>query len=91
MFRLPGFVGGEPQQPVPRDLVAVMMPPDGADGEPAWGVDFWIDDADRAAQAAAESGGRAIVPPHDRPGFRSAALADPNGAVFSVSQLVIGG
>ena len=26
MFRLPGFVGGEPSQPVPRDVVATMMP-----------------------------------------------------------------
>jgi hypothetical protein len=24
MLRLPGYVGGEPQQPVPRDVVAVM-------------------------------------------------------------------
>ena len=41
MFRLPGFVGGEPSQPVPRDVVAVMMPaPEGA--PPAWGVNFWV-------------------------------------------------
>ena len=26
MWRLPGFVGGEPQQPVPRDLVATGLP-----------------------------------------------------------------
>ena len=26
LFRLPGFVGGEPSQPVPRDLVAVGLP-----------------------------------------------------------------
>jgi predicted enzyme related to lactoylglutathione lyase len=89
MFRLPGFVGGEPQQPVPRDLVAVMMPVEpGVD--PHWGVDFWIADADAAAATAAERGGTVIAPPDDRAGFRSAALADPNGAVFSVSQLIIG-
>ena len=28
MWRLPGFVGGEPEQPVPRDLVAVGLPGD---------------------------------------------------------------
>jgi uncharacterized protein len=90
IFRLPGFVGGEPQQPVPRDLVAAMMPADSG-AEPHWGVDFWVADADAAAATAAERGGTVIAPPHDRPGFRGAALADPNGAVFSVSQLVIGG
>ena len=34
LFRLPGYVGGEPSQPVPRDVVAVMAkmtdPPAGA-------------------------------------------------------------
>ena len=44
MFRLPGYVGGEPEQPVPRDVVAAMVP--AGDGEPAgWGVDFWVHDA----------------------------------------------
>jgi predicted enzyme related to lactoylglutathione lyase len=90
LFRLPGFVGGEPLQPVPRDLVAVMMPAESG-VEPHWGVDFWVSDADAVAATAAERGGSVIAAPHDRPGFRSAALADPNGAVFSVSQLVIGG
>ena len=31
LFRLPGYVGGEPEQPVPRDVVAAMMAA-GADG-----------------------------------------------------------
>ena len=26
LWRLPGYVGGEPEQPVPRDLVATMVP-----------------------------------------------------------------
>ena len=29
LFRLPGYVGGEPAQPVPRDVVAVMAKDDG--------------------------------------------------------------
>lgn len=92
MFRLPGFVGGEPEQPVARDVVAVMMPPEpGSEGDPAWGVDFWVADADAVAAAASEHGGMVIAPPHDRPGFRSTMVADPNGAVLSASQLVIGG
>src|SRR4051794_4308384 len=47
LFRLPGYVGGEPEQPVSREVVAAMI-----EGEaPApWAVDFWIDDADAAAE-----------------------------------------
>jgi uncharacterized protein len=89
LFRLEGFVGGEPEQPVPRDLVAVMAPPG---GEPGWSVDFWIDDADRAVAAAAENGGSVVSPvAEDIPLFRRAVLADPSGVSFSVSQLVPNG
>ncbi len=89
LFRLPGFVGGEPEQPVPRDVVATMMPAD--DGAEAhWGVDFWIADTDAAAAKAEELGGGVIVAPHDNPAFRAAVLADPNGARFGVSQLTAG-
>jgi uncharacterized protein len=89
MWRLPGFVGGEPQQPVPRDVVATMF--GGADGPAAWQPDFWIADADAAAAAAASGGGTVIEPPADVPGvdFRSAVLADPGGASFSISQLML--
>jgi uncharacterized protein len=92
LFRLPGFVGGEPEQPVPRDVVATMLPLEsGKSAESHWGVDFWIADADAAAARAEELGGKAIVPPHDNAAFRSAVLADPNGAAFSVSQLKLAG
>jgi uncharacterized protein len=87
LWRLPGYVGGEPQQPVPRDVVAVMVP---ATGASRWSVDFWIADADAAAENAARLGGSVIAPPHDTPGFRSAVLADPEGSAFSVSKLVLG-
>jgi uncharacterized protein len=87
MFRLPGFVGGEPEQPVPRDVVATLAPPGGESG---WSVDFWIDDADRAAAATTEHGGSVVEPvSEDFPQFRQAVLADPNGVPFSVSQLVL--
>jgi predicted enzyme related to lactoylglutathione lyase len=89
LFRLPGFVGGEPEQPVPRDLVATMIPEPGH--PPGWGVDFWVDDVDRAAATAGESGGSVVSPPADVPGFRQAVLADPNGVPFSVSQLKLEG
>lgn len=82
LFRLPGFVGGEPNQPVPRDVVAVMAP---ADGESHWSVGFWVDDADAVAVKAAELGGSVVAPPNDDFGMRQAVLADPFGAAFSVT------
>jgi predicted enzyme related to lactoylglutathione lyase len=84
MWRLPGFVGGEPQQPVPRDTVAVMV-----SGETAqWGIDFWVDDVDAAAERAVALGGAVVSPPTDTPVGRNALLADPAGAVLSVSRVV---
>ena len=88
LFRLPGYVGGEPSQPVPRDVVAVMSPLEPGT-PPSWGVDFWIADAERAAAAAPGLGGRVIAEPFEIPMFRRAVLADPQGAVFSVSQLLM--
>ena len=83
MFRLPGYVGGEPEQPVPRDVIAVMF----AGETPAWAVDFWIADLDAAVAATEAAGGSVVVGPHDRPPvFRSAVLADLEGATFSVSE-----
>lgn len=86
LFRLPGYVGGEPQQPVPRDVVAVMftLP----DVHAHWSVDFWVSDANKVSAQAWELGGKVITPPADNAGFRSAVIADPCGAVFSVSQLL---
>jgi uncharacterized protein len=89
LWRLSGYAGGEPGQPVPRDVVAVMMAGDPS-GPGVWGVDFWIEDADVAAERAPALGGRVVAPPVDRAGFRTVVLADPGGAVFSVSQLQAG-
>jgi predicted enzyme related to lactoylglutathione lyase len=85
LFRLPGFVGGEPAQPVPRDLVAAMTP---GGAEASWGVDLWVEDADASAATASKLGGAVRVAPRDIPGFRNAVIADPQGAVLSVSQLL---
>jgi predicted enzyme related to lactoylglutathione lyase len=88
LWRLPGYVGGEPEQPVPRDVVAVMTPANGGSA-PAWSVGFWVSDAQRAADIASERGGRVLAEPHEPGnGFRTAVLADPEGASFSVSQLL---
>ena len=87
LWRLPGYVGGTPQQPVPRDNVAVMAP--AGDGPARWNVDFWIFNADEAAAKAAELGGRTITPPSDVPGvpgMRQTVVADPGGAVLSLTQ-----
>ena len=82
LFRLPGYVGGEPAQPVPRDVVAVMA----ANGERArWKVDFWVHDADALAGQVEELGGRVLAPPADAGPLRQAVLGDPFGAAFSVT------
>jgi predicted enzyme related to lactoylglutathione lyase len=95
LFRLPGFVGGEPQQPVPRDVVATMaamsddqFPPDVPSH---WRIDFWVDNADAAADSASRLGGTVLAPPYDIPGapLRQAVLADPEGAPFSVTHLTV--
>ena len=84
LWRLPGFVGGEPQQPVPRDVIATGEP-----GEQAgWRVDFWVADIDATTAKAAELGGSVLAGPIELPIGRTAMLADPQGATFSVSQLV---
>ena len=83
LFRLDGYVGGEPGQPVPRDVIAVMAP---AFGRPAgWTVSFWVDDADAVAARAPELGGTVLAGPFDNAISREAVIADPAGAVFSVS------
>jgi uncharacterized protein len=88
LFRLPGFVGGEPEQPVPRDLVATMMPQGGDGPPPHWSVDFWVHDVPAAAERAAELGGTVVTPPYEvMPGFMQAVLADPQGATFTVSKV----
>jgi uncharacterized protein len=87
VWRLPGYVGGTPQQPVPRDVVASVITKD--DGPARWSVDFWVSDADEAATKATELGGRTVTAPSDVPGvegMREAVLADPGGAAFAITQ-----
>ena len=87
VFRRPGYVGGEPQQPVPRDVVAAMTAGDQTQPTPAtWSVDFWIADANGAAAAAPGLGGSVIAEPFDEAMFRRAVLAAPDGATFAISQ-----
>jgi uncharacterized protein len=84
LWRLPGFEGGEPEQPVPADVVAVAVPGD----VPSWDVDLWVSDPDATAAKAAELGGSVLMGPMDTPMGRRAVLADPQGATFSISRVV---
>jgi len=86
LFRLPGYVGGEPGQPVPRDVVAGMMT---GDGEARWSVDVWVADAEMTARKAAGLGGSVAVAPREIAGFRNAVISDPQGGSLSVSQLLV--
>jgi hypothetical protein len=89
VFRLPGYVGGEPQQPVPRDVVAAMTTADPDAGMPTgWSVDFWIADAAAAASVTPGLGGKVLAEPFQEANFRRAVLAAPDGATFTVSQLL---
>jgi predicted enzyme related to lactoylglutathione lyase len=87
-----GYEGGEPEQPVSRETVAVIADMSGLPDQapPHWGVNLWIADTDAAVARATELSGKVVNPPIDSPGFRSAVLADPQGAVFTISQLVRG-
>lgn len=83
LFRLPGFVGGEPEQPISREVVAAMTVADA--GPAAWIPDFWVDDLDAAlAKVPTVHAG-----PLEQPPGRTAVVADPEGSVFSLTQLVL--
>ena len=80
-WRLPATWPGSPEQPVSRDVVAVMAR--AGDEEAAhWSADFWIADADAAAARATELGGSVVARPEDAGPFREAVLAGPAGATF---------
>jgi predicted enzyme related to lactoylglutathione lyase len=89
MWRVPGYLGGRPQQPVSRDVVAGMAPSHD-DGPPRWQIDFWVDDVDATVARAEELGGRAVVAAYDTSIARQAVLSDPQGAEFSVSKITMG-
>ncbi len=91
LWRLPGYVGGEPEQPVSREVVGVMVPMSGdqspEDVSAHWSVDFWVEDVDAATDKAAALGGEVVVSPFRTSVGRTAILAEPQGAVFSVSKV----
>ena len=85
-WRLPGYVGDEPRQSMPRDAIAVLAPIEEASGVPPhWAVNFFVEDVDATSETALALGGTILVPPVDTPGFRSAVIADPQGGVIAIS------
>jgi hypothetical protein len=84
MWRVPGYVGREPWQPVSRDVVAGMDPmsddrfPD--EVPPHWSLDFWVANADAIADRAAELGGKVIVPPIRHADLQDRCAGRPVGA-----------
>lgn len=54
------------------------------DRGPHWKTYFAVEDPDAAVSTAVRLGGRTVRPPHESPYGRTATLADPEGAHFSV-------
>lgn len=91
-WRLPGYEGGEPEQPMPRDVVGVLAPTEpGGGAAPHWGVNFRVEDADAMVGQAVALGGTVLLAPVDTPGLRSAVIRDPAGGVIAVSATSLGG
>jgi uncharacterized protein len=89
LWKVPGYVGGRPEQPVARDVVATMGPAgENGDGPPRWRVDFWIADVDAAVGSASDAGAEIVAGPYDIPGvgMRRAELVDPQGASIALTQ-----
>ncbi|MBP2412183.1 putative enzyme related to lactoylglutathione lyase [Arthrobacter stackebrandtii] len=84
MFRLPGYVGGLPEQPVSREVVATMVH---GRGPAQWSPNFWVPDADSVEKLTAERGGRTVVPAFRTPAGTTVVLLDPQGALFSVTEV----
>ena len=75
---------GERNQPLPTDTVALIAPT--AEGVPPhWNVNLRVRDADETGERATGLGGSVLGPPVDAFGLRSLVIADPQGAVFSIS------
>ncbi|HEV7805603.1 MAG TPA: VOC family protein [Solirubrobacteraceae bacterium] len=85
-WRLPGHVGGDPAQPIPRDVIAVIAAiEEPSEVPPHWAVNFRVGDVDATAELAVTLGGQLLLAPTDTPGFRNAVIVDPQQGVIAVS------
>lgn len=90
LWRLTGSTRRTADPTLPDDVVGVAAGADPADGVPPhWAVNIQVLDADDLATRVVELGGSMLMPPTDTPGFRNAVLADPNGGVLAISQIII--
>jgi uncharacterized protein len=70
-----------------RDVAAVGSAPESGPSTAAWNTYIWVDSADEAAAAVRAAGGAVLAEPFDvGEAGRTAVVADPEGAVFSVWQ-----
>jgi len=102
MWRLPGYAGfrerfepGLRQRHAERhapegfsDAIGWLLPL-GASETPTWSVTFCVNDTDGFAFQAQALGGQVLVAPHDLSSVRLAVLADPQGAVFAVTNFAL--
>lgn len=69
------------------DVAAIASPPEGAPPAAVWNSYVWVADADETADRVRAAGGSVLMDPIDvTDAGRTAAFADPAGAVFSVWQ-----
>src|SRR6478735_9354777 len=67
------------------DVAAVSSQPEGAPPQAVWNTYIWVEDADESVAKAREAGGSVLTEPLDvLDAGRTAMLADPEGAAFSV-------
>lgn len=67
------------------DVAAVAAVPEGAPPTAVWNTYVWVESADDTAAKAADAGGEVLVEPFDvGEDGRTAVIADPEGAVFSL-------
>ena len=86
LCRLEGYAG-EAGVAIPEDTVALITAT--APGVPPhWNVNLRVEDADATAALAARLGGTSLGPPIEAHGLRNAVIADPQGAVFSISSVM---
>ena len=86
LLRLPGYVGGLPLQPVPRDVVAVAAADDSLPAERGRSISGPTTSM-RRPRAPPRAAAACDASPFEAAPFRRAVIACPAGGVFTISQL----